>query len=280
MMFNHLKTVVLLGALTGLLLLIGQIIGGTDGLAIAFAFALIMNVGSYWFSDKIVLRMYGGKQVSKKQEPELHEIVERICKKAGLPKPKIYLLPMDVPNAFATGRSPKKSAVACTKGILNMLNKQELEGVIAHELAHIKNRDTLVATIAATIAGVISYLAFMARFAAFFGGGRDRDGGGFELLFLAILTPIIAAIIQFAISRSREYLADESGARFLNTSKGLASALQKLHLSTRHNPLSFGNKATASLFIVNPFSGRGFIKLFSTHPPMEERIRRLNSIKF
>ena len=150
MIFNHLKTVVLLGALTGLLLLIGQVIGGTDGMTIAFAFALIMNVGSYWFSDKIVLRMYGGKQVSKKQEPELHEIVERICKKAGLPKPKIYLLPMDVPNAFATGRSPKKSAVACTKGILNMLSKQELEGVIAHELAHVKNRDTLIATVAAT----------------------------------------------------------------------------------------------------------------------------------
>jgi len=279
-MINQLKTVVLLGALTGLLLLIGQLIGGIDGLAIAFAIALIINVGTYWFSDKIVLRMYGGKQVSKKEEPELHGIVEDICKKADLPKPKIYLLPIETPNAFATGRSPEKAAVACTQGILRILNKEELEGVIAHELAHIKNRDTLIATIAATIAGVISYLAFMARFAAIFGGGRDRNGSTFELLFLAILTPIIAVIIQLAISRSREYLADERGAGFLQNAKGLASALQKLHLSARHNPLQFGNKATASLFIVNPFSARGLVGLFSTHPPMEERVKRLQRLTF
>jgi len=279
-MINQLKTVVLLGALTGLLLLIGQLIGGIDGLTIALAIALIINVGTYWFSDKIVLRMYGGKQVSKKEEPELHGIVEDICKKADLPKPKIYLLPIETPNAFATGRSPEKAAVACTQGILRILNKEELEGVIAHELAHIKNRDTLIATIAATIAGVISYLAFMARFAAIFGGGRDRNGSTFELLFLAILTPIIAVIIQLAISRSREYLADERGAGFLQNAKGLASALQKLHLSARHNPFQFGNKATASLFIVNPFSARGLAGLFSTHPPMEERVKRLQRLTF
>ena len=279
-MINQLKTVVLLGALTGLLLLIGQLIGGIDGLAIAFAIALIINVGTYWFSDKIVLRMYGGKQVSKKEEPELHGIVEDICKKADLPKPKIYLLPIETPNAFATGRSPEKAAVACTQGILKILNKEELKGVIAHELAHIKNRDTLIATIAATIAGVISYLAFMARFAAIFGGGRNRNGSTFELLFLAILTPIIAVIIQLAISRSREYLADERGAGFLQNAKGLASALQKLHLSARHNPFQFGNKATASLFIVNPFSARGLVGLFSTHPPMEERVKRLQRLTF
>lgn len=280
MWMNQLKTVLLLGALTGLLLVIGQAIGGMDGLTIAFGFAIIMNVGTYWFSDKIVLAMYGGKQVSKKQEPELHHMVENICKKADLPKPRIFILPIDTPNAFATGRSPKKAAVACTKGILRLLNKHELEGVLAHELAHIKNRDTLISTIAATIAGVISYVAFMARFAAFFGGSRDRDGSMFEMIALAILTPIIAVIIQLAISRSREYLADESGARFVNSSKGLASALQKLHLSAKNNPLQFGNKATASLFIVNPFSARGLTGLFSTHPPMEERVRRLNNLEF
>lgn len=279
-MINQLKTVMLLGALTGLLLLIGQFLGGTDGLTIALAIALVINVGSYWFSDKIVLAMYSGKLTTKQQQPELHELVEEICKKADLPKPKIYLLPMDIPNAFATGRSPKKAAVACTKGILKILNKHELEGVLAHELAHIKNRDTLISTIAATIAGVISYLAFMARFSAIFGGGRGNDSNAFELLFLAILTPIIAAIIQFAISRSREYIADETGATFLKNGKGLSSALQKLHLTAKHNPLHFGNKATASLFIVNPFTAKGFISLFSTHPPMEERIKRLNALKF
>lgn len=279
-MINQVRTVILLGALTGLMLWAGAALGGPDGLTIALVIALIINVGSYWFSDKIVLAMYSGKQVSKKQEPELHEMMEKLCKKADLPKPKIYILPMEVPNAFATGRSPKKAAIACSKGILKILNKEELEGVLAHELAHVKNRDTLIATIAATIAGVISYLAFMARFAAIFGGGRNRGGGVFELLLLAILTPIMAAIIQLAISRSREYIADASGAGYIQNGKGLASALQKLHLSAKHNPLRFGNKATASLFIVNPFTAKGFSNMFSTHPPMKERIKRLNEMKF
>ena len=278
---NQLKTVLLLGLLTGLLLVAGQLLGGRRGLFIGLIFALVMNFGSYWFSDKIVLRMYRAKLVEEKDDKELYSLVKEVVHLAGLPMPKIYTLPTMNPNAFATGRNPKHSAVAFSEGILQLLNKDELKGVIAHELSHVKNRDTLIATVAATIAGVISYLAFMARWAAIFGGvGRDRDSGNaFELLALAILTPLIATIIQLAISRGREYLADETGAKTIHNPYALASALQKLHEGVKHNPLRFGNKSAVSLFIVNPFSAKGMMNLFSTHPPMEERIRRLKEMK-
>jgi heat shock protein HtpX len=278
MIKNQIKTVLLLGILTGILLLIGSFWGYT-GLTIAIILAVLMNFVTYWFSDKIVLAMYRAKEVKDKNS-DLYKIVKEVSGLANIPTPKVYIIPSESPNAFATGRSPKKSAVACTQGILKLLNKEELKGVIAHEISHIRNRDTLIATIAATIAGVISYVAFMARFAALFGGGKDRDGSGLELLVLAILAPILALIIQLAISRSREYLADERGAKTIRNSNALASALEKLHNNVKTNPLRFGNKTTASLFIVNPFSARGFINLFSTHPPMEERVKRLRKLSF
>lgn len=279
-MWNQIKTVLLLGVLTGLMLVAGQVIGGTTGLSIALAIAVLMNFGSYFYSDKIVLRMYKAQPAKKSEQPKLHKIVEDVAKSAGIPKPKIYIVPTDNANAFATGRNPKNAVVACTQGILNILDDKELKGVLAHEIAHIKNRDILVSTIAATIAAVISYLAFMARFAAIFGGMRDdRGGNGLSLLFLAILTPIIAVIIQLAISRSREYLADSTGAHFTKEPKALASALHKLEQANKHNPIRFGNTATSSLFIINPFSARGLVSLFSTHPAMTERIKRLNEMK-
>ena len=280
MIKNQIKTVILLGALTGLLLGAGQLLGGRQGLFIGLVFAVVMNFGSYWFSDKIVLAMYRAKEIKKKENPELYELVKDVAEKANLPMPKLYIIPTNNPNAFATGRNKNHAAVAVTNGIMNLLNKDELKGVIAHEMAHIKNRDILIQTIAATIAGVISYLAFFARFAAIFGGGRNRDGGNmFQLLALAILTPIIAMIIQLAISRSREYLADETGAKTIHNPSALASALEKLELGVKHNPLRFGNPSTSSLFIVNPFSAKGITALFSTHPPMKERVRRLNKLK-
>jgi len=280
MIKNQIKTVILLGALTGLLLGAGRLLGGRNGLFIGLAFALVMNFGSYWYSDKIVLAMYRAQPVKKSDHPELYNLVKETSKEANLPMPKVYIVPSNASNAFAAGRNEKHAAVAVTAGITQLLNKEELKGVIAHELAHIKNRDTLIQAVAATIAGVISYLAFFARFAAFFGGGRDRDSGGaFELLALAILTPLIATILQLAISRSREYLADETGAKTIKNPKALANALHKLHIGVKHNPLRFGNPSTSSLFIVNPFSARGLISLFSTHPPMEERIKRLESLK-
>ncbi|MBW2978121.1 zinc metalloprotease HtpX [Candidatus Woesearchaeota archaeon] len=280
-MKNQIKTVVLLGLLTGLLLGVGQLLGGRGGLFIGLVFAILMNFGAYWFSDKIVLRMYRAKEIKENDEPELYRIVKEVAHLAKLPMPKVYIIPTENPNAFATGRNPSKSAVACTVGIMNLLNKDELKGVIAHEMAHIKNRDTLIQAVAATIAGVISYLAFMARWAAIFGGmgGRDRDGGGmFELLALAIITPLIATILQLAISRSREYLADETGAKTIHNPYNLADALEKLEAGVKRNPLRFGSPSTSSLFIVNPFSGRGFIKWFSTHPPMKERVKRLRQM--
>ncbi len=281
MIINQIKTVLLLGVLTGLMLLAGQLIGGQIGLAIGLAIALIMNFGSYFFSHKIVLMMYRAKPASKKDYPELNKIVAEVAHKAGIPKPKVYIIPTENPNAFATGRNPKHGVVACTKGILHLLSKEELKGVIAHEMSHIKNRDILIQTIASTIAGVISYIAMIARWGAIFGGfGGDRDGENvFSLLALAILTPIIALIIQLAISRSREYLADETGAKIIKNPKALASALEKLETGTRYNPLRFGNKTTSSLFIANPFRTTGLTALFSTHPPMKERIRRLNNMR-
>jgi heat shock protein HtpX len=223
--------------------------------------------------------MYRAQPVKKADAKELYEIVDEVRKKAGIPMPKVYIIPTHSPNAFATGRNPKHSAVACTEGILKLLTKDELKGVIAHEISHIKNRDTLIQVVAATIAGVISYLAMFARFAAMFGGGRDRDSRGFELLALAILTPIIALIIQLAISRSREYLADESAAKTLKDPNGLASALAKLQAGINHHPMRFGSPSTSNIFIANPFRGGGMLALFSTHPPMNERIKKLKEIK-
>ena len=278
MIKNQIKTVVLLGLLTGILLWIGSFFG-QSGLLFALILAIVINFGSFYYSDKIVLRMYRAKELNKSHW--LYKMVKELAKDYNLPKPKVYIVPSNTPNAFAVGRNPKHSAVAFNQGIINLLSKEELKGVTAHELSHIKNRDTLIATIAATIAGVITYIAFFARFAAIFGGMRNRNSGNmFELLFLAILTPIIATIIQLAISRSREYLADHSGAKLIKNGNSLANALEKLESSNKRHPMMFGNKATASLFIVNPFSGRNLIKLFSTHPPMNERVKRLKAMKF
>ena len=281
MIKNQLKTVILLGALTAVLLLIGAYFG-RQGLTIAFAFAIIMNLVSYFYSHKIVLAMYRAKEAKENDYPDLFKIVREISHLANVPMPKVYIMPTATPNAFATGRNPKNGVVAVTQGILDLLNKDELKGVIAHEFAHIKNRDILIQTIAATIAAVIAYAAFMARWAAIFGGyGRDSEGGGnmFELLALAILAPLTATIIQLAISRSREYLADESGSRFIHSQHGLINALQKLEAGVKNNPLRFGNQQTSSLFIVNPFSAQGFTNLFSTHPPVALRVKKLQKMK-
>ncbi len=278
---NHFKTVLLLGALTGLLLWVGQAVGGAGGLTFAIAIVLIMNVGTYFFSDKIVLKMHHAIEVEK--DHHLYKMVDRLRKKAHLPMPKVYRLPTGTPNAFATGRNPNHAAVAATDGILSLLNEDELEGVIAHELTHVKNRDTLIATIAASVAGIISYVAMMARWAAIFGGmgGDDRNGNPFEFIVLALLTPLIASLIQFAISRSREYLADEGGAKISGKPQALASALKKIHNGIAHHPMkpSSNNKATASLFIENPFRGENLMNLFSTHPPMKKRVARLEAMK-
>ena len=284
MIKNQIKTVLFLGVLSGLLLLIGRLIGGTQGLAVALVFAILINVGSYFFSHKLILLMYKAKEVSKNDNPGLHEMVEEISREASIPKPKIYIVPTDAPNAFATGPNYKKSVVAVTKGILNLLSKEELKGVLAHEIAHIKNRDMLISTIAATIASVITYLAHMAQFAAMFGGGNrdDNQGGGniIGLLFLAILAPIAAMLIQLAISRSREYIADERGARLIKKAEPLARALEKLESGAKHHPLMLGTESTNNLFIVNPLRGRGqsFLQLFLTHPPTSKRIERLKSL--
>ena len=283
-MINQLKTVVLLGALTGLLLFVGQLVGGASGLTVAFIFAIIMNIGSYWFSDKIVLRMYKAKEVKESEAHRLYDIVRKVVEKSKVPMPRVYIIPSDASNAFATGRDPKHASVAATQGILNLLNDEELKGVMAHEIAHVRNRDILISSVAATIAGVISYVAFMARWAAIFGGfgGRDsREGGNIvSLLLLAIVTPLIAMIIQLAISRSREYLADATGAKIVQNSNGLASALDKLHNDVNRHPMRLGNQSTAHMFISNPFKARGMMSLLSTHPPHQERIKRLNNIKF
>jgi heat shock protein HtpX len=281
-MINQLKTFILLSALSGLLLVVGWLLGGYSGLTIGLIFAIGMNFFSYWFSDKFVLRMYKAKQIKHKDHPELFSIVKEITKKANIPMPKVYIIPSNNPNAFATGRDPEHAVVACTVGILKILTTEELKGVIAHEVAHIRNRDILIQTVAATIAAVIGYVGFIARWGAIFGGfgGRDRDGGNIlELLVLAILTPLIATIIRLAISRSREYLADETGAAIIKNPKALASALHKLDSASKHIPMKLGSESTSSLFIVNPFSGKSLIGLLSTHPPMKERIKRLNDMK-
>ncbi len=277
-MGNAFKTAILLGLLTGLILIIGGYFGGKGGMLIALIFAGVMNFVGYWFSDKIVLKMYRAKEVSEAEAPKLHSIVTRLASRANIPKPKVYIMPAEAPNAFATGRNPSHAAVAVTQGILKLLDEEELEGVIAHELAHVRNMDILIGSIAATIAGAIMFLASMARWAAIFGGygGRDRDGGGnvFGLLFVAILSPVAAMLIQMAISRSREYQADATGAQFAGNPYGLARALEKLGKYSGRIPMN-ANPATSHMFIVKPFSGRTALNLFSTHPPLEERIRRL-----
>lgn len=278
---NTIKTTLLLGGLTGLLIFIGGYFGGQQGVVIAFIFALVMNFGSYWFSDKIILRMYHAQEVSENEAPEIFSLVRNLALKASLPMPKVYIIPEGTPNAFATGRDENHAVVAVTEGILRILNKAELEGVIAHELAHIKNKDMLIGSIAATLAGAIVMLASMAQWAAIFGGGsRDRDddrGGVIGLIAMAILAPIAATVIQMAISRSREYIADEGGSRISGRPYDLASALEKLSRASEVIPLA-ANPSTAHMFIVNPLKGRSLMNLFSTHPPIEERVARLRSM--
>lgn len=281
---NTLKTGLLLGALTGLLMLIGGLFGGHNGVVIAFIFAMVLNFGSYWFSDKIVLSMYHAQPVSAAEAPELYTMVSNLAMKASLPMPRVYVIPEDTPNAFATGRDEQHAVVAVTEGILRILNKDELEGVIAHELSHIKNRDILISSIAATLAGAIVMLANMAQWAAMFGGGgRDdeegRGGSGIiSLILMAILAPLAATVIQMAISRSREYLADAGGAQVSRKPYGLANALEKLSRASQAIPME-ANPSTAHMFIVNPLTGRSLMNLFSTHPPIEERIARLKSMR-
>ena len=278
-MTNVLRTTVLLAALTALFLVIGGALGGNQGLFIAFVFALLMNFASYWFSDKIVLSMYGAREVGLNEAPDLYRLVQRLAQRAGIPMPRVYIVPSDAPNAFATGRNPQHGALAVTEGILRMLDTDELAGVLAHELGHIRNRDTLIMTVAATLAGAITMLAHMAQWGAIFGFGRrdDEDSGGggmLGLLAMAILAPIAATLIQLAISRAREYFADSTGAAIAGAPSGLARALEKLHYASQRLPMD-ANPATAHLFIVNPLSGGALLNLFSTHPPIEERIRRL-----
>ncbi len=279
---NTIKTGLLLGTLTGLLMLIGGYFGGKQGVVVAFIFATVMNFGAYWFSDKLILRMYNAHEVSADQAPQLYAIVKDLALKAGLPMPKVYIVPLDTPNAFATGRNENHAVVAVTEGIMRMLNKDELEGVLAHELTHIKNKDMLIGSIAATLAGAIVMLANMAQFAALFGGSNrddsDEGGGVIGLIMMAILAPIAATIIQMAVSRSREYLADDGGARVSGKPYGLAGALEKLSRASQVVPME-ANPSTAHMFIVNPLTGKSLMNLFSTHPPIEERIARLRSMK-
>lgn len=273
-MGNVAKTTLLLGALSGLLLVIGQLLGGSNGMTIAFIFAIIMNFGSYWFSDKIVLAMYRAQQVGP--EHPLYRLTERLARQGGLPMPKVYVIPTVSPNAFATGRNPSHAAVAATEGILRLLDERELEGVIAHELSHVKHRDILISSIAATLAAAIMFAANMARFAMFFGGRHDdRDEGANPLVLLLtlILAPIAAMLIQMAISRAREFAADAGGARIAGNPYGLADALRKIDAAARQVPLD-ANPATAHMFIIKPFLG-GMASLFSSHPPTEARIRAL-----
>jgi heat shock protein HtpX len=280
---NTIKTGLLLGALTGLLMLIGGSFGGQQGVVIAFIFAMVMNFGSYWFSDKIVLRMYNAQAVSEHEAPELYATVKNLALKASMPMPRVYIIPGDTPNAFATGRNEQHAVIAVTEGILRILGRDELEGVIAHELSHIRNRDILIGSIAATLAGAIVMLANMAQWAAMFGGAsRDDDEGGgnniFSLILMAVLAPIAATLIQMAISRSREYLADAGGAKISGKPYGLAGALEKLTRASQTMPME-ANPSTAHMFIVNPLTGRSLMNLFSTHPPIEERIARLRSMR-
>ncbi len=276
-MNNTLKTFILMAALTGLFMVGGQILGGRQGMVLALGIALVMNFFAYWNSDKMALAMNRAREVSEAEAPELHQIVARLARRAGLPKPRVYIVDNPTPNAFATGRNPEHAAVAVTTGIMQVLNREELEGVLGHELGHIKNRDILISSIAAVMAGAISYLATMAQWAMIFGGGRSDDEGGgnpIAMLVMMIVAPLAASLIQMAISRSREYIADRTGAEICGHPKALASALQKLATYNQQRPMQV-NPAAAQMYIVNPLRGGAIASLFSTHPPMEERIRRL-----
>ncbi len=284
-MLNHLKTTMLLSLLTVLLVFMGGAIGGKGGMLIAFVMAAVMNFGSYWFSDKIVLRMYGAQEITRNENPAFYGMVERLAQRAGLPMPKVYIIPDQSPNAFATGRNPQHAAVAATEGIMRILTPEELEGVMAHELGHVKNRDILISTIAATFAGAISMIGSMLQWGAMLGAGRgdEEEGGGIGglvgSLAMAIIAPLAAMLIQMAVSRSREYLADATGAQICGRPQSLANALAKLHNASRMIPMQEARPATAHMFIVNPLTGAGMASLFSTHPPMEERIARLQAMR-
>lgn len=281
---QRLKTTFLLTLLTLLMVAMGNAMGGKSGMMTAFIMALGMNFFSYWFSDKIVLRMYGAQEIGEHDHPSFYNMVRHLAGRAGLPMPKVYIIPSDSPNAFATGRNPQHAAVAATEGILRILTPEELEGVMAHELAHVKNRDILVGTIAATFAGAISMIGNMLQWGAMFGAGRsdEEEGGGIAglvgSLAMAIIAPIAAMLIQMAVSRSREYLADSSGAEICGRPRALASALRKLQMASQALPMHEARPATAHMFIVNPLTGGGLMELFSTHPPMEERIARLEQM--
>jgi heat shock protein HtpX len=277
---NTVKTLGLMVFMTLLLVFVGAALGGRSGMVMAFAMAAIMNVGMYWFSDKIVLKMYKAQPVTEAEAPELHGIVRTLVQKAGLPMPKVYIIPDETPNAFATGRNPEHAVVAVTQGIMRILSREELSGVIAHELAHIKHRDMLTGTIVATIAGAISMLAQMAQWSMIFGGRRDDDEGGSPIvaLVMMIVAPIAAMLVQMAISRTREFEADKGGAQIAGSSSGLANALLKLEKGSQLVPMTDAKPATAHMFIVNPLTGGGLMKLFSTHPPIAERVARLNEM--
>lgn len=275
-MANRLKTVLLLGLLTGMILFIGSL-WGKQGLTIALIVSIGMNFGSYFFSDKIALKMYRARPVTREQAPGIYRLVESLCSRTGIPVPRLYIIPAESPNAFATGRNPQHASVAVTRGALQLLDEEELKGVLAHELAHVKNRDILISSIAATMAGAILWISQMARFAALFGGGRDPDdegGGLLGFLLMIIVAPVAALLIQLYISRTREYLADSSGARAAGSPQGLASALQKLESYSKRVPMN-ASPGTAHMFIMHPFSGRTLMNLFSTHPPTQKRIDRL-----
>lgn len=282
-MANLMKTGVLLTALTVLLVLIGGALGGQNGMVMAFVLALVMNFGSYWFSDRIVLAMYRAQPIDEASAPGLHRIVRTLATRAGIPMPRVYIIPGETPNAFATGRNPQHAAVAVTEGILRIMSEEELEGVLAHELSHVQNRDTLIMAIAATLAGAITYMAHMAQWAMIFGGGRrdsdDSEGGGGLIggLLMIVLAPIAAMLIQLAVSRSREFQADASGARMAGQPWGLAKALEKLDMASKMAPMH-ATPATAHLFIVNPLTGGGWTTLFATHPPIAERVARLRAM--
>jgi heat shock protein HtpX len=280
---NTTKTVVLMAGLTVLLVFAGGALGGRSGMIMAFGIASVMNVVSYWFSDKIVLRMYGAREVTETDAPVLYGVTRDLAMRANLPMPKVYVIPSQGLNAFATGRNPKHAAVAATEGILQALSRDELTGVMAHELSHVMNRDILIGTIAATVAGAISMMANMAQWAMIFGGAGRRDddegGSGIGAIAMMILAPIAAALIQMAISRSREYQADATGARLCGNPISLANALKKLHTGAQRIPMN-ANPATAHMFIVSPLRGGGLVNLFSTHPPMEERIARLEQMAY
>jgi heat shock protein HtpX len=281
-MSNMLKTTLFLALLTGLFIAVGGLLGGQSGMMMAFVFAVVMNFVSYWFSDKIVLKMYGAQPIGEAEAPAVHRIVRSLATRARIPMPKLYLIPSEAPNAFATGRNPQHAAVAVTHGILRIMDETELEGVLAHELSHVLNRDILISSIAATVAGAISMLANMAQWGLMFGGSRnddeDRGTNPIALLLTAILAPLAAMLIQMAVSRSREYQADASGAKMTRNPGGLASALAKLGQASQMVPMN-ANPATAHLFIVNPLSGRSLMNLFATHPPLEDRIARLRAMR-